>query len=160
MLGVIFIDRHMFSRHARTRDGQKMVAFAREAKPLLGDDEFAVLRAQKLAVELYLGRFGQWAQPHGTSGPKRWTVDSLNNSDIPWLITCDRALIGLGATKIVKSDGGEVEIMSPEDLGLIEVRSKPVLSQGWGRIYLIRLQRPIKVSGKPRTPPHVSGRQD
>ena len=142
MLGVIFIDRHMFSRHARTRDGQKMVAFAREAKPLLGDDEFAVLSTHKLAVELYLGRFGQWAQPHGTPDPKRWTVDSLNNSGIPWLITCDHGLIELGATEIIEQDGEKVEILKPGNLGRVEACTDPIISQKqkWGKMYLIRLR--------------------
>ncbi len=142
MLGVIFIDRHMFSRHARTRDGQKMVAFAREAKPLLGNDEFAVLSTHKLAVELYFGRFGQWAQPHGTPDPKRWTVDSLNNSGIPWLITCDHGLIELGATEIIEQDGKKVEILKPGNLGRVEVCTDPIISQKqkWGKMYLIRLR--------------------
>ncbi|MDY7011250.1 MAG: hypothetical protein SVV80_10940, partial [Planctomycetota bacterium] len=160
MLGVIFIDRHMFSRHARTRDGEKMVALARKAKTIIGKDEFAVHRAHKLAVELYLGRFGRWAKPHGSPGPNLWTVNLLNNSDIPWLITCDEGLIRLGATKIVNVGGVPTEIMMPEDLGLVEARSRPVISQGWRRIYLIRLRRPIRVSGTPRIPLHVSGKQD
>ncbi len=160
MLGVIFIDRHMFSRHARTRDGQKMVTLARKAKTLIGKDEFAVHRAHKLAVELYLGRFRRWAEPAGTPDRKMWTADALNHSDVPWLITCDQGLVSLGATKIVKSGRGKIEIMKPEDLGLVEARTEPVISQGWGRIYLIRLRRPINVSGTLRTPPRVSGKQD
>ncbi len=160
MLGVIFIDRHMFSRHARTRDGEKMIMLARKAKTLIGEDEFAVHRAHKLAVELYLGRFGLWAEPSGTPDRKMWTADALNRSDVPWLITCDRGLVRLGATKIIKSGGKEIEIMKPEDLGLVEAGTEPVISQKWGRIYLIRLRRPIRVFGKPRTPPHASGKQD
>ena len=47
MLGVLFIDRHMISRHARTRDGETMIKFARAAGKLVGKDNFAVYRAEK-----------------------------------------------------------------------------------------------------------------
>ena len=150
MLGVMFVNRNMISRHARTRDGEKMIALARAARPLVGGDEFAVNHAHKLGVELYLGRFGAWVED----------VEQLNRSTVPWLITCDRGLIELGATKIIERDGGKVEVMRPRDLGEVKVETGPVISQKWGRMYLIRLRRPIRVYGTPRVTPHASGRQD
>ncbi len=160
MLGIIFIDRHMFTRHARTGDGEKMIAFARDVKGRIGGDEFAVFRAGKLATELYLGRFGAWPEPPGTPDRKRWDVQTLNRSDVRWLVTNDCGLIGLGATEIISQDGNKIEVMKPGDLGVVEVRTAPVISQKWGRAYLIRLRRPIRVRGKPRATEHESGRQD
>ena len=152
MLGVTFVNRHMICRQAQTRDGEKMIALARAARPLVGGDEFAVHDAHKLAVELYLGRFGTWAE----------NVEQLDRSDAPWLITCDHGLIELGATRMVERDGDKVEVMRPGDLGEVMAETEPVISQEqkWGKIYLIRLRRPIRLHGTPRVTPHASGRQD
>ena len=160
MLGIIFVERNMFSRHARTRDGEKMIAFAREAAPLIGDEPFAVKRMQKLAVELYLGRFGQ----------QTTTIRKLNKSDAKWLLTCDRGLIELGARRDLPQEGNGdkpvtladlVKQVRPTDLGKVELEGPPVVTQKWGRMYLIRLRdRPIEPSGTPRGTRHQSGRQD
>lgn len=149
MLGMMFLDKNMVSRHARTRDGEKMIALARRAETFIGEDAFAIHRMEKLAVELYLGRFGT----------KIDTVDKLNASDAPWLLTCDRGLIELGATEVVSRGGKKVECLRPGDLGRVEAETEPVISQKWGRMYLIRLKRPIRVRGTPRGTPHESGRQ-
>ncbi|KPK85940.1 MAG: hypothetical protein AMJ81_02395 [Phycisphaerae bacterium SM23_33] len=149
MLGVIFLREHVISRQAVTGDGEKMVAFSRRAKTLIGRDDFAVCRAEKLAVEVYLGRFGVRAE----------NVEQLNGAAIPWLITCDRGLIELGATQLVNPGGKKIEMMKPGDLGRVEVESLPIISQKWGRMYLIRLRRPIRVSGTPRLTPYAPGRQ-
>ncbi|MDP6633641.1 MAG: glycosyltransferase family 39 protein [Phycisphaerae bacterium] len=89
MVGVLFIDRHMISRHARTGDGETMIQFARAAAKVVGDDSFAVCNAEKLGTELYWGRFG-------TRVLKPSDLKSLD-SNVRWLVTCDRGLVQLGA---------------------------------------------------------------
>ena len=165
MPGVLFLHTHVMSRHAYTRDGEKMIAFARRARKLLGADEFAVFDAEKIAAEVYLGRFGlrvsdpQLQRVAGVSGPSA-PVALLNRSSTPWLITCDRGLVGLGASKIVTEGSKKTELLLPGDLGEVRVVSQPVRSQKWGRIYLIRLRRPIRPSGRPRVWPWVPGRHE
>ncbi|MCD6303356.1 MAG: hypothetical protein J7M21_00145 [Planctomycetes bacterium] len=47
----------------------------------------------------------------------------------------------------------------PEELGDVLAASRPVESQNWGRIYLIRLRRPVKVSGRPVRQVWIPGRR-
>ncbi|MGB2822885.1 MAG: hypothetical protein WBF17_18020, partial [Phycisphaerae bacterium] len=165
-VGVMFLHTHMISRHASTGDGETMLAFSREARPIVGDDEIAVFRAEKLTVELYLGRLGV---PAGGA-------EDINRSAHAWLITCDRGLAELGAYREdpngsyflnVKEQAGpglrirEARLSTlPEELGEVRVQSRPIMSQRWGRIYLIRLKRPIRPSGTPVLPGWESGKRD
>ncbi len=166
MLGVAFFSTHLLSRHARTGDGEIMRRFALRARPIVGDDGFLVLRAEKLSVELYLGRLGTHVR----------SLEHLNRTGHPWLITCDRGLCGMGSCRpdpngayvaevFVDTPAGPAErkqryAIVAEDFGRDVLASEPVFSQNWGRIHLIRLRRPVTVSGTAPRMPFVSGRRE
>lgn len=173
MLGAVFVYRHILSRPARDGDGERMLLFARKVRPVVGDDDFAVARARKLATELYLGRFGMDVLSRNSQerlaerfqvrpapvrpgsnypGPRqraRVALELLIRSEVPWLITCDYALVELGAGR--EDPRGEVKLgrkgkgvrfrTLPQDLGTVELVTQPVVSQRRGRMYLIRLDR-------------------
>jgi hypothetical protein len=165
-LGVMFLHTHMISRHARTGDGEAMIAFSREAGPVVGDDEIAVFRTEKLSVELYLGRLGVRAGG----------AEDINRSAPAWLITCDRGLAELGACREDPNGSYVLKVQEhtepgrttrkarlrtlPEDLGIVRATGRAIVSQNWGRIYLIELRRPVRISGKPMQPAWVSGKRD
>jgi len=164
MLGVMFIEGNFITRHARRGDGDKMVAFARKVKEVVGKDDFLVLMGEKLTVELYLGRFGQVVVP--LQGVSR--LEQLNNSRQPWLITTDRGLVELGAA-VPSLDGDYlVDIggakrrfaVRPEDVGQVAVVGQAVCENNWGRMYLIRLSRPITVGGEPMDTGYITGDWD
>ncbi len=164
MLGVMFVDRHFITRSAVTGDGERMVRFARTTKQIIGVDRFAVARARKLATALYLGRFGENIF-HGLHSPydadldtqeaasafaqerARVGLERLAGSDAVWLVTCDKGLVELGAGQMDESGpytsklfGRKVRFRTyPERLGELEISTEPVVSQRWGRMYLIRL---------------------
>jgi len=142
MLGVLFIDRHMISRHARTGDGETMIAFARAAKEEVGDDAFAICGMEKAGTELYWGRFGRRIN-------KLSQLKSLD-ADVRWLITCDRALVQLGACmpdptsrdmKTIRGENTNVR-PDPERVGVpIELNVDRIIDEdNLGRLYLFRLQ--------------------
>jgi len=166
MLGVMFLHTHVLSRHARTGDGDSMLAFARQARPIVGQDDLIVYRAEKLGAEPYLGRLGVRAG----------CLEEVKQAPGAWLITCDRGLGELGAYREDpngeyvmevpddRSPGGGVrearlEAM-PEVLGELAARSRPIRSQNWGRIYLIRLRRHIVVQSTPIFSLWESGKTD
>ncbi|GAG07250.1 unnamed protein product, partial [marine sediment metagenome] len=130
MLGVIFIEGNFISRHARTGDGDKMVAFARDVRDTIGEDEFLVLLADKLTVELHLGRFGEVVT--GADGEAH--LAKINAASQPWLITCDRGLVDVGAT--AQSLDGRYDIKlegvkrwfttRPDDLGEVAVSGRDI----------------------------------
>lgn len=122
MLGVMFVDRHAISRHARTFDGEKLQEFGNNSRKLIGPDaKFAVYRAGKLGTEVYLGRFGARIDPPKPSGRVEYmsfdersdlvrqragqAIENLTASGAKWLITCDKGLVELGAAD--EADGGE-----------------------------------------------------
>jgi len=192
MLGVMFVERHAISRHAQTGDGEKMLRFGRRARRLVGSDEFAVARAHKLAAELYLGRFGAdimdtTTQPKDREAARkidkaelarrraRAALENLERSAARWLITCDKALVALGAAEAdrtgpykLKLAGGKVRFRTlPESLGTVELATQPIISQRWGRIYLIRLdarkiakRRAEQMHRRARAIEFMSGKQD
>ncbi len=165
-LGVMFLHTHMISRHARSGDGEAMIAFSREAGPVVGDDEIAVFRTEKLSVELYLGRLGVRAGG----------AEDINRSAPAWLITCDRGLTELGACREDPNGSYVLKVKEqtgpgrptrkarlrtlPEELGIVRATGRAIVSQNWGRIYLIELRRPVRISGKPMRPAWVSGKRD
>ncbi len=166
MLGVLLMETHFVSRHARTGDGERMWRFAREAREVVGDDAFAVYEAEKLAAELYFGRFGRRVTKEEDF------VARLNAMDAPWLVTCDKGLVQAGMA-VTDRDGGyrfRVRVdgkrrrMSfdprPDDVGDVRLMTGPIQSQGWGRIYLIRIRRPVERSGEPVDVPFISGKRD
>jgi hypothetical protein len=159
MLCVLFIDRHMISRHARTGAGQTLIKFAEEAKKVIGDDDFAVCRAEKLGAELYWGKFGT----------RVMTLSQLKSLDdnIRWLVTNQRGLATLGAcvrdpegryAKLVDENDQYVSLARgqkrPESWKSVKVSPIPELAgepidlninvvideDNMGRLYLIRLQ--------------------
>jgi 4-amino-4-deoxy-L-arabinose transferase-like glycosyltransferase len=166
MMGVHFVEGNCLSRHARTGDGDKMIAFAREAAPLIGQEAFVSIRADKLGVELYVGRFSQ-VLCYDPEGPS--LLDQLNASDVPLLVITDRGLVSLGAATefeqgefLAKVDGVKRRFNThPEQLGEVLCAGEPIAQQYWGRPYLIRLfGRPLDVSGDPVETDFVSGELD
>ena len=143
MVCVLFIDRHMISRHARTGDGQTMIQFADAAKQYVGSDKFAVCRAEKLGAELYWGRFGKRVE-------KRQDLESLP-PEVRWLVTCDRGLVQLGACVpdssgafTVNRDGRNITVTpAAEILGdPIDLKvHRPIEEDSMGKPHLIRLPR-------------------
>ena len=156
-VGVIYLDTHLFCRHARTGDGERMLRFAGRMRPMVGDDQFATSFTAKLTVELYMGRFGQEAR----------TAEEINALSAPWLVTHDRGLVALGAarpdpngpTRAITELGDKRYRTLPGELGQVVLQTEPIRSQDWGRIYLVRLKRPVRVSGPPTVPYHHSGRK-
>ncbi len=168
MLGVMFLERHTISRHARTGDGERLLRFGRKARPIVGSDDFAVARAESLGPELYIGRFGvnltdrnrseslsvlssAGVQVAGLSARQRqaWAAIEIlrRNPNLRWLITCDKGLVELGAAEIDASSsyrprlkGRKVALRTlPESFGSIELSTEPIVSRRYGRTYLIRL---------------------
>jgi len=166
MLAVGLLHTHLVSRHARTGDGEAMLQFARRVRPIVGNDELAVYQTSKLSVELYLGRLGR---PVGS-------LAEINRPGPGWLITCDRGLADLGACRgapdgaytLKRRLGGEPAGQArrirldvrPQELGEVRLVGRPVESQNWGRIYLVRLHRPVSVSGEPMHSAWESGKRD
>ncbi len=160
MVGVLFIDRHMISRHARTGDGETMIRFASAAREVIGDDDFAVCRAEKLGVEVYWCRFGKRVE-------KLSEVKALDPS-VRWLVTCDRGLVRLEActrdpagkyAKLVDENDQYVFIRrgeewtgapkyvnvrpDPQQAGVpVELNVNRIISEdNLGKVHLIRLRR-------------------
>ena len=148
MLGVLFIDRHMISRHARTGDGEIMIEFAQAAKKLVGDDDFAVCGMEKVGTELYWGRFGKRVR----------SLDELKSvgANIRWLVTCDWGLTQLGAcvedptsryvSDIYGKDINGEDIHVRPDVGQVGIPvelnvNRPINEDSMGKIYLFRLQQ-------------------
>jgi hypothetical protein len=142
-----------------------MIRFAERVEAAIGDEAFAVYRAERLATEVYLGRFGvrltdPWALEGAAAGggekgltrDQRRALHALRflrrRDDLRWLVTCDRGLVELGAA--VEDPSGAFTLRAPEgdiryatrpgSLGEAVVASQPIASGGWGRMYLIRLE--------------------
>ena len=143
-----------------------MCRFSQQAREVVGGEEFATFEAQKLCVELYLGRFGRRIR-HAEK-----FAEQLNRSQARWLITCDRGLIEAGAA--AADEAGEYSFDKrqgkgktssrfrtlPGEVGRVRLRTEPIFSQGWGRMYLIEVRRPVRLSGRPIDVPHISGKRD
>jgi len=187
MLGVMFMERHFITRHARTGDGERLMQFAVEARGRIDRSEpFAVARTEKLGTELYFGRFGRRVLlpetiaevtiEKGAAAARRAVrlqaasaVEQLNDDGVRWLITCDRGLVELGAFErdkagpvVVKLAGGKCRVRThPRRLGNVLIATEPIVSQGWGRVYLIELDLPLPdMSSKARGTGNLSGRRD
>jgi hypothetical protein len=161
MLGLMHLDQNFLSRQGRTGDGQRLVQFAHEARNAIGGDQFAVSRAEPLGTELYMGRWGtRVSEPEAVTadagdpradiiaaGKARQAIHWMGESSLPWLITCDRGLIELGAA--IESSKGSVELKLgnaerrfntlPDSLGNVVVATEPIVTANFGRVYLIRL---------------------
>lgn len=152
MLGVFFMDRHIHSRHAATLDGETMRNFAKTAQPFLHDQPYLLCGAQETTVPLYLGRWGDSVLPLSS------LPAAVNASSAPWLIISDKGLIHGGAahrdpkgTYRLKIDHRRfVFRVHPEELGEIVLASSGFIeTRDLGRLYLIRLVRPVRLSGTP-----------
>jgi 4-amino-4-deoxy-L-arabinose transferase-like glycosyltransferase len=120
MLGLMLLHTHVLSRHAGTGDGEVMREFGLAARSQIGGQAFAVYRAAKLSVELYLGRLGvqaavvtpkeqadlrsagrrlrPLAELHGDRSMVLVARGGQGDPPTPrWLITCDRGLCEIGA---------------------------------------------------------------
>ena len=149
MLGVMFVDRHFLTRHAKTGDGATAFEFARRIDPKIGHEAFAVCGVHRLATEPYLGRFGRYFP----------TLESLPSpAERPrWLVTTDEQLILLHNTKTRQppdpaAAGTELhlprehlaEAVVREHLGSIVHSSPRIVGRHLraGRMHLIELRRP------------------
>lgn len=166
MLGVMFVERHVIMRQARTGDGERVMRFGRAARKAMGSDSFAKFRADKLLSELYIGRFAIPIMGGETGGydksgrllindldaardSAKKALAALGESQAKWLITSDKGLTHLGAAVADARGSYRLRIRGkrasfitqPELLGTVELASEPVVSQRWGRAYLIRLDR-------------------
>ena len=149
MLGVVFLYSHLWSRAARSGDGDTMIEFSRTIKPIVGEDKFIICRADKLGPEVYLGRME----------PNLQNTQRLTAQGHPkWLIISDRGLVHLGAFKadengygVILRDGREFRFVPmPQDLGRLRVHSSmPIRYEYWGRLYLIELTGEIKPTSTP-----------
>jgi 4-amino-4-deoxy-L-arabinose transferase-like glycosyltransferase len=130
MLGVLFIDRHMISRHAQTGDGETMIKFAHAAGKVVGDDAFAICGMEKAGTELYWGRFGKRIK-------KLSELKSLN-ADVRWFVTCDLALTQLGARRPdpLNTFFHTQHVGVPVELNVNRIVDEDNL----GKLYLFRLQ--------------------
>ncbi|KKN83129.1 hypothetical protein LCGC14_0302430 [marine sediment metagenome] len=157
MLGVGFIYVHVASRPARTRTGEHMRSFAMAARGILGDDDYAAFAAENLVVGPYLGRLGELIM---YNDPLR----QINASEAPWLLTCDRGLVELGASSEVAAGEYKIRIEGvkrwfqthPKQLGEVALVGERIYAEAWGHIYLIRLARPVRVDGIPTSTVYVS----
>ena len=157
MLGVGFIYVHVASRPARTRTGEHMRSFAMAARGILGDDDYAAFAAENLVVGPYLGRLGELIM---YNDPLR----QINASEAPWLLTCDRGLVELGASSEVGAGEYKIRIEGvkrwfqthPKQLGEVALVGERIYAEAWGHIYLIRLARPVRVDGIPTSTVYVS----
>jgi hypothetical protein len=157
MLGVLFCNGRLWSRHARTGDGDAMVLFATLAQPFVGDEPFIAYWSSKVGPEVYLLRFGESVSTKTTT--PRDEQANLNASSTRWLFVTDRGLLRLGAYALdpagpgmIKSpDGGKIFYQPrPADLGRVAARSvRPIQHEYWGTIYLIEVQRPIRPTSPP-----------
>jgi len=181
MLGVMFVERHAIARQARTGDGERLLRFAMAAREKIGADRFAKFRIGKLGTELYIGRFGTAVAParpvagDDVKAAARSALANLKAADVPWLITCDKGLVELGAAEPaveasyrLKVAGKKVRFRTAAGLlGAVEIQSEPVISQRWGRAYLIRLDRAKladclagEIYARAVLPDFASGRQE
>lgn len=160
MLGVAFLHGHVISRHASTRDGEKMIQFARNVRRILGPDEFAVFRAERIGAEVYLGRFGRRiADPRKADDPRKShdvsrAIDTLNERSERWLITCDWGVVELGARRTIQDGPRQIIAPVPRELGQVRYVGDRIVSESWGQMYLIELHSKsgrIQPSEKPRT---------
>ena len=192
MLGVMFLDTHLWTLAARTGDGDRLRSFARRAGRIVGSDRFAVCDASKCCFEIYLGRLdahfanGQTARAllsgdlagqdqiraylghtgvvlDGRAELARPHLDELRR--LRWLIVSDRGLIATGAHQL--NDNGPFAVWDgdtrlryvsrPEQVGSVRLQTdKPIDEQGWGRLYLVELSRPLRLQGRPVTVAHLS----
>ncbi|MCK5114010.1 MAG: glycosyltransferase family 39 protein [Phycisphaerae bacterium] len=149
MVGVIFLYADLWSRAARSGDGDTMVKFSQAIKPLVGSEKFLVCRADKLGPEVYIGRME----------PSIHNSLPLTTPQHPkWLIISDRGLVHLGAFKLDEYGPGTTYqkgkkirfVPSPQDLGIVRIRSDaPIQYEYWGRLYLIELTGDIHPTSKP-----------
>jgi len=155
--GVMFIKTHVLGEQARTLDGEKMIAFARAVRPVVRDDPFAVFRAERACVPIYLGRFGRQVK----SSPD--LAKELNASDIRWLIISDRGLVEAGAASPNPAGAYRLKYAGawyafdpePDRFGDVRVRSdEPILLHEFGHLYLIEVRRPVELPATPAGPQH------
>jgi len=149
MLGVIFLYSHLWSRAARSGDGDTMVNFCSTIKPIIGEDKFIICRASKLGPEVYLGRM----EPGVQNAPPL-----VEQGHPKWLIISDRGLVHLGAFKVAENGpavvlrgGKKIRfIPMPHDLGQLRFHtSMPIRYEYWGKLYLIELTGEINPTSPP-----------
>ena len=144
-----------------------MVAFAHDVRDAIGGEAFVLVRAGKLGVEPFLGRFGH---PLGYEGDGAKLLAELNASDAPMIITCDRGLVSIGAATPDAEADYRVKVAGekrrfrthPGQLGEVLVVGDSIESQMWGRTYLIRRApgEAIVVTGEPIKTDFLSGAMD
>jgi len=154
MLGVHYFVRHIISRSAVHPDGEVVRTFSIKARSVMGKDSFAMAGGVGLlGCELYIGRFGLFdpnGQPFVNAG-------QISRSGATWVIVADHGLVDLGLAEArpggtYESREGGRYLTVPQNLGEVALTSAPVYEGHWGRIYLIRLQRPPRPEGQASRP--------
>ncbi len=153
MLGLLFCNSHLFRRHARTGDGDVMVRFARDVKPVIGSEPATLYCAGKFGLDAYLGRFNNQL-PYQAS----LALAEINAPGSDWLIISDFGLVQLGAAdkesvgpyRVKKAGRKHYFRPRPQDIGTVSARSvAPIQFENWGCVYLIKVRRPVKPTGRP-----------
>jgi 4-amino-4-deoxy-L-arabinose transferase-like glycosyltransferase len=179
MLGVVFLETHLSSPHARSSDGVIMRRFGHAVRKAVGDDPLLLFWAEKIGTEAYLRRFGTYIPPWDPTRQetgeqlRQRVLAALNRSEVPWLVTTDRGLAYLGATRPAEVPGPDVYVYKDWELGkrplrplpaqlgeVVVASSRAVESQRWGRLYLIRLADDIETTGQPIAPGYVRYRPE
>jgi hypothetical protein len=152
MLGILFMDRHILCPHALTRDGDTMREFAKAIEPVVGDQPYCLCDAEHTTVPLYLSHWGQRVIPPSA------LPALVNESTTRWLIISDRGLVEAGAA-FPNNDGAyrfwanDVHYAfepNPGELGKVVLKSSRFIqTREAGRLYLIDLARPVRVTGTP-----------
>jgi hypothetical protein len=160
MVGILFCNCHLFSRHARTGDGDVMVSFARQVGPVVNSEPVALYCAGKFGLDAYLGRFHTQLPYRGPAA-----LGAINQATFDWLIVSDFGLVQLGAAEQTAAGAYRVKKARrkyyfqprPQDLGEVAVRSPaPIRFENWGRVYLIKVHRPTKPTGLPFSIGYIS----
>ena len=151
MIGILFLDRHVHSRHATDRDGQAMKDFADMIRPIIKGDSYAICQAENACVPIYLGRFGQRIAPADAEA-------DLNATNCRWLVISDKGLAAAGAARIDPNGTYTYRIRrrqyrfttQPDQFGIVRaVNSHDIEAYEFGRLFLVELRRPVHLEGKP-----------
>jgi 4-amino-4-deoxy-L-arabinose transferase-like glycosyltransferase len=152
MVGLMFLNGHVLSRHAAWRDGETMNDFATMVRPIIGDEPYAICQAEESCVPDWLGRFG-----HRLVTPKN-IAQELNDANYRWLVISERGLVASGAAVADPKGSYDYCILnrrfrfstSPEQFGVVRAVSKHEIdAYDFGRLFLVELSRPVQLQGKP-----------
>jgi 4-amino-4-deoxy-L-arabinose transferase-like glycosyltransferase len=162
MLGILFTDRHIQSRHATDPDGLTMRNFVDAIRPIIGEEPYAICAAENACVPMYLGRFGHRVLPATAER-------ELNELGCRWLVTSDKGLAASGSAKEDPAGPYHFRVRKrrfrfttePQQLGEVRcVSERDIETHEFGRLYLIELRRPVELTGRPMDLKYVPSDED